>query len=60
VALHRVFVSGLVVSAAGLIAAFFLPPVDFSKKTQEGAGEQMLEAEMTTLEPKDEPVVVRE
>jgi EmrB/QacA subfamily drug resistance transporter len=60
VALHRVFVSGLVVSAAGLIATFFLPPVDFAKKTQEGAGEQMLEAEMTTLEPNDEPIVVRD
>lgn len=59
-ALHRVFISGAIVSAAGLIATFFLPAVDFSKKTQPGAGEQMLEAEMTTLEPRDEPVVVRE
>jgi EmrB/QacA subfamily drug resistance transporter len=60
VALHKVFISGAIVSAAGLIATFFLPPVDFSKKTEVGAGEQMLEAEMTTLEPKDEPIVVRD
>ena len=59
-ALHRVFISGAIVSAAGLLATFFLPPVDFSKKTEAGAGEQLLEAEMATLEPKDEPVVVRD
>jgi EmrB/QacA subfamily drug resistance transporter len=59
-ALHRVFVSGAIVSVAGLIATFFLPPVSFSKTTNAAAGEQMLEAEMTTLEPEDEPVVVRD
>jgi Na+/melibiose symporter-like transporter len=59
-ALHRVFLSGAFVSAAGLIATFFLPPVSFSKTTDAGAGEQMLEAEMATLEPRDEPVVVRD
>jgi EmrB/QacA subfamily drug resistance transporter len=59
-ALHRVFIAGAIVSAAGLIATFFLPPVSFAKSTDAGAGEQMLEAEMTTLEPADEPVVVRD
>jgi EmrB/QacA subfamily drug resistance transporter len=59
-ALHRVFISGAVVSVLGLIATFFLPAVSFAKTTDSGAGEQMLEAEMTTLEPADEPVVVRE
>ena len=59
-ALHRVFISGAIVSAAGLLATFFLPPVDFSKKTEAGAGEQLLEAEMATLAPSDEPVVVRD
>lgn len=57
-ALHRVFLSGAIVSVAGLIATFFLPPVDFSKRTDRAAGEELLEAEMTTLQPKDEPVVV--
>ena len=59
-ALHRVFISGAVVSVLGLIATFFLPAVTFAKSTDAGAGEQMLEAEMTTLEPADEPVVVRD
>ncbi len=59
-ALHRVFVSGAIVSALGLLATLFLPAVKFAKRTETAAGEQMLEAEMTTLEPADEPVVVRE
>jgi EmrB/QacA subfamily drug resistance transporter len=59
-ALHQVFIAGAIVSAAGLIATFFLPPVSFTKTTEAAAGEQMLEAEMTTLEPADEPVVVRD
>ena len=59
-ALHQVFVSGAIVSAAGLLATLFLPSIDFSRGVSGAAGEQMLQAEMTNLEPEDEPVAVRE
>jgi EmrB/QacA subfamily drug resistance transporter len=59
-ALHRVFVSGAIVSVLGLVATFFLPAVSFAKGHEPAAGEKMLEAQMTTLEPEDEPVVVRD
>ncbi len=58
--LHRVFQFGALVSAAGLLAAFFLPPVNFSKGVPAAAGEQMIQAEMTNLEPEDEPVSVKD
>jgi EmrB/QacA subfamily drug resistance transporter len=58
IGLHRVFLAGLVVSVAGLVATFFLPPVHFTRATKSGAGEQMIEAEMTNLRPEDEPVAV--
>jgi EmrB/QacA subfamily drug resistance transporter len=57
-ALHQVFVAGTVLAAASLVAALFLPPVDFSAGVPSAAGEQMLAAEMTNLEPEDEPVAV--
>jgi EmrB/QacA subfamily drug resistance transporter len=56
--LHRVFLAGLIVSAAGLVATLFLPPVHFSKSVPGGTGEQMIGAEMTNLRPEDEPVAV--
>jgi hypothetical protein len=56
--LHRVFLAGLIVSAAGLVATLFLPPVHFSKTVPSGTGEQLIEAEMTNLRPEDEPVAV--
>jgi EmrB/QacA subfamily drug resistance transporter len=56
--LHRVFLAGLVVSVAGLVATLFLPPVHFSKTMPSGTGEKMIEAEMTSLRPEDEPVAV--
>ena len=56
--LHRVFLAGLVVSVAGLVATLFLPPVHFSKTMPSGTGEKMIEAEMTNLRPEDEPVAV--
>jgi EmrB/QacA subfamily drug resistance transporter len=59
-ALHRVFVAGAIVSAAGLLASLFLPSISFSRGVSGAAGEQMLQAEMTNLEPEDEPVGVRE
>ena len=57
-ALHRVFLAGAVVSAGGLIATLFLPAISFSRGVPGAAGEQMLQAEMTNLEPEDEPVAV--
>ncbi|MBF8300923.1 MAG: bmr3 [Acidobacteria bacterium] len=59
-ALHQVFVAGAVIAGASVVATLFLPPVDFSRGVAAAAGEQMLEAEMTTLEPEDEPVAVQE
>lgn len=56
--LHRVFVTGLVVSATGFVASLFLPPVHFSRHIPAAAGEQMLEAEMTNLRAEDEPIAV--
>ena len=59
-ALHRVFIAGAVVSGAGLLATLFLPPVHFSHGVPAAAGEQMLEAEMTNLQPEDEPIAINE
>jgi EmrB/QacA subfamily drug resistance transporter len=59
-ALHRVFLAGAVVSSAGLLATFFLPSVSFARGVPDAAGEQMIQAEMTNLEPEDEPVSVTE
>jgi EmrB/QacA subfamily drug resistance transporter len=57
-ALQRVFASGAVMTTAGLIAAFFLPPVDFSAGVPGNAGEHLLAAEMTTLQSESEPECV--
>jgi EmrB/QacA subfamily drug resistance transporter len=54
-ALARVFIAGGVVSALGLVASFLLPPVTFADGVPAGTGEQMLAAEMTSLQPEDEP-----
>jgi EmrB/QacA subfamily drug resistance transporter len=59
-ALHRVFIAGTVVSGAGLLATMFLPPVHFSQGVPAAAGEQMIEAEMTNLQPEDEPIAINE
>ncbi len=59
-ALQRVFMTGALVSTAGLIATLFLPSIDFARGVPAAAGEQMLQAEMTNLEPEDEPVAVPE
>ena len=59
-ALHQVFLAGAVVSAAGLVATLFLPAVDFGRGVRGAAGEEMLTAEITNLEPDDEPVGIRE
>jgi hypothetical protein len=57
-ALHQVFIAGTVLAAASLLATLFLPPVDFASGVPAAAGEQMLAAEMTNLEPEGEPVAV--
>jgi EmrB/QacA subfamily drug resistance transporter len=57
-ALHRVFLAGAVVSVAGLISTLFLPAISFSRGVSGATGEQLLQAEMTNLEPEDEPVAV--
>jgi MFS family permease len=59
-ALHRVFVAGALVSLAGLLGTLFLPRVDFGRGVPPNTGEEMLAAEMTNLEPEDEPVAVIE
>jgi EmrB/QacA subfamily drug resistance transporter len=59
-ALHRVFLAGLIVSAAGFVATLFLPPVHFTQSVPPGTGEQLIEAEMTNLRPEDEPIAVPE
>jgi EmrB/QacA subfamily drug resistance transporter len=57
-ALGRVFAAGGVMSAIGLLASLFLPPVDFSRGVPAGAGEHMLTAEMASLESDSEPEAV--
>ncbi|MBM3821186.1 MAG: MFS transporter, partial [Acidimicrobiia bacterium] len=57
-ALHHVFMAGMVLAGASFLATLFLPPVDFSSGVPAATGERMLAAEMTNLEPKDEPVAV--
>ena len=59
-ALHSVFLAGTVLAGASLLATLFLPPVDFSSGVSASAGEQMLAAGKTNLEPEDEPVAVPE
>ena len=59
-ALHQVFVAGTVTAAAALVMTFLLPAVDFHRGVTADAGEQMIAAEMTNLEPDDEPVAVPE
>ena len=57
-ALHQVFIAGTVTAAGALVMTFFLPAIDFHRGVTANAGEEMLAAEMTNLEPEDEPVAV--
>ena len=57
-ALHQVFLAGTAITAAALVMAFFLPAVDFHRGVTANAGEEMIAAEMTSLQPEDEPVAV--
>jgi MFS family permease len=57
-ALHQVFIAGGVTAVVALILTFFLPEVSLSPSVSSAAGERMLAAEMTTLEPSDDPIAV--
>jgi EmrB/QacA subfamily drug resistance transporter len=59
-ALHDVFLAGAGIAAAAVVVTFFLPAVNFARGVPAAAGEQLIAAEMTTLEPDDEPVAVPE
>jgi EmrB/QacA subfamily drug resistance transporter len=59
-ALQQVFVTGMLIAAGALVLTFFLPAVDFRRGVTRDAGEKMIMAEMTNLEPQDEPVAVRD
>jgi predicted MFS family arabinose efflux permease len=49
-ALHQVFLAGAVLAGAALVATFFLPAVELSRSIRAETGEQMLSAEMATLD----------
>ena len=53
--LHDVFLAGTVAAGAALIATLFLPKIDFAQGVPAGSGERLIAAEMTNLEPDDEP-----
>ena len=57
-ALHQVFLAGTAITAGALVMTFFLPAVDFHRGVTTNAGEEMIAAEMTSLQPEDEPVAV--
>jgi MFS family permease len=59
-ALRRVFATGAVISAAGFLFALALPGQEGAGGVRAGAGERMIAAEMTTLDPDDEPVVLKD
>ena len=58
-ALRIVFGFGAFLTAAAAVPALALPAVDFSGGMPASAGEELIYAEMTTLEPDDEPTSVR-
>ena len=59
-ALQQVFGLGAAMTLMALLACAFLPRIDFSRGVPAGSGEVMIEAEMATLEPEDEPHCVNE
>jgi EmrB/QacA subfamily drug resistance transporter len=58
-ALQQVFALGAAMTTLALIACIFLPFVDFSTGMTHGAGEILIEAEMTNLEAEAEPQLVK-
>ena len=59
-ALHRVFIAGAVVSGAVSWRRCSCRLCSFSHGVPAAAGEQMIEAEMTNLQPEDEPIAINE
>jgi predicted MFS family arabinose efflux permease len=59
-ALHQVFLAGTATAVVALLVTFFLPAVNFDRHVPAGSGERMIAAEMSNLEPDDEPVAVLE
>jgi hypothetical protein len=59
-ALQQVFALGTGMTLLALATCALLPAVDFSRGVTSNAGEVLLEAEMTTLEPKSEPRCVND
>lgn len=59
-ALHQVFVAGMGITVGALVMTFFLPAIDFRRGVTANAGEEMIAAEMTSLEPEDEPIAVHD
>jgi EmrB/QacA subfamily drug resistance transporter len=58
-ALQQVFALGAGMTVLALIGCIFLPAVDFSSAVTQGAGEILIEAEMTNLEAEAEPQLVK-
>jgi EmrB/QacA subfamily drug resistance transporter len=59
-ALHQVFILGAVIAGGCLAGTLVLPAVRFDENLRASAGEEMIEAEMTTLDREDEPIVIRD
>ena len=58
-ALQQVFALGAGMTMLALITCVFLPFVDFSTGMTRGAGEILIEAEMTNLEAEAEPQLIK-
>jgi MFS family permease len=59
-ALRRVFATGAAVSAVAFLLALLLPAQEGRGSVAPGSGEKIIGAEMTTLQPDDEPSVLRD
>jgi EmrB/QacA subfamily drug resistance transporter len=59
-AMSRVFAAGGLMCSIGFLVSLFLPGEQSVRPVTTAVGEQLLAAEMTTLEPDDEPVGVRD
>jgi MFS family permease len=58
--LHQVFIAGAITASVALVVTLLLPAVSFETPVKAAAGEELLAAEMTTLEPEDEPLSMAE
>jgi len=58
-ALHRVFLLGAMIALGCLAGTLALPPIRF-REQHSSAGEEVLDAKMTTLDGDHEPIVVPE